>query len=53
VKYFEKEQRIAIYFWNGDKTKCTTVKFEYGFHCGAAVQKASPFMKLLQTKKMS
>lgn len=27
-------QRLALYFWNADETRCITVKYEYGFHEG-------------------
>jgi len=47
VKYFEPVQRLAIYIWNEDGSKCCTVKFENGYHLGASNQDVGTYRKLL------
>lgn len=49
--YFQREQKVALYFWNDNRDQCITVKFEYGYHNGTATQNRPQFTQLLARLK--
>jgi len=51
VKYFEDEQRFAIYVWSQGKDQCFTVKFENEFHCHAVKQEQNKWKNVLESKQ--